>query len=452
MASPLPETPRSALDRLGRAPRLRLAWLSGSVAVVSVLGGVGRRLLDLAVGLVGTVLTAPVALVTAALAASRKTPWIRHRTYLGRGMSPVQLGELPSAGPFARLPWLWALLRGDLTLVGPAPTPEEERAALGPADLPRFQVRPGLANLFRLREAANIAFEGRSAADLEQVHTAGFARELGILVRSVPAALIGVRVSAPPREIRLLDVRIDNWTMEGALAWIAATPRGARTRQLAFVNPDCLNKAFEQPGYREVLARADVVLPDGIGIHYACRMTGTALAANVNGTDLFPRLCAAAEESGRSVYFLGARPGVVEALVVKCRERWPRLQIAGRRDGFFARGGDEERAVVDAIRASSPDLLLVAFGAPSQDLWIAAQLEKLGARVAIGVGGLFDFYSGRVARAPQWMRELGLEWVWRLLQEPGRMWRRYVIGNPLFLYRVWRWRRRGPYDDARSPK
>jgi N-acetylglucosaminyldiphosphoundecaprenol N-acetyl-beta-D-mannosaminyltransferase len=434
-----PDTSRTALDALGRAPRGRRVRLSAAMAAAAVASAILRRSLDIVVAFALTVLTLPVVLAIGAVAAVRGRPALAHDAYLGRLMTPLALGHLEGAGPFARVPWLWAVLRGDLSLVGPAPLPAASRTALTTADLPRFQTRPGLAHLFRLREAANIAYEGRTAADLEQLHRASAGRDLGILLRSIPAAILGGRASAPPPVLDLLDVEIDNWTMEQAVDWLVSARREGRARQLAFVNPDCLNHAFTRPSYRAALDGADVVLPDGIGIHYACRLTGTALAANVNGTDLFPRLCEALGRTGQSVYFLGAKREVVEALAARTRETWPGLAVAGFADGYFPRGGAEERAVVDAINASNADVLLVAFGAPAQDEWIGAFRDRLAVRAALGVGGLFDFYSGRIARAPGWMRELGLEWVWRMLQEPGRLWKRYVIGNPLFLYRVWRW-------------
>ncbi|MBP9143253.1 MAG: WecB/TagA/CpsF family glycosyltransferase [Thermoanaerobaculia bacterium] len=428
---------RTALDRLGRAPRLRRARLQISLTAVAFATAAVRRTIDLAVASTLSLLTAPLALAFALGARLRRRPALARETYLGRWQQPIDLACLVSGGPLARLPWLWAVVRGDLALVGPAPLLESQRDELGPADLQRFAVRPGLANLFAVRRSANIAFEGRTRADLEQVHAVGPAGEIGLLLRSVPAALIGGGPLAAPRELTVLGVRIDNWTMPEAVDWLLA-PREGGTRQLAFVNPDCLNKAFEHESYRRVLASCDVVLPDGIGLHYALRMRGLALAANVNGTDLFPRLCDAASGARASIYFLGARPGVVDDLAAKVRERWPALRIAGTRHGFFARDSAEEREVIGAIRAAAPDLLLVAFGAPAQEEWLAAHRAELGVGAMLGVGGLFDFYSGRIRRAPAWLRELGLEWTWRLLQEPGRMWRRYVIGNPLFLWRAFR--------------
>lgn len=430
----------TAVDRLGPASRLRRARLQVSRAFVTFAVAAIRRLLDLLVAVSLSLLSAALACFLALVARLRGRPALHRETYLGRWQQPIELARFTVGGPLAQLPWLWAVVRGDLALVGPAPLLEARRDELGPGDLQRFAVRPGLASLFAVRRSANVAFEGRTHADLEQVHALGLAGEAGLLLRSVPAALLGSGALATPRELRILGVRIDNWTMPEAVGWLLAAPRGA-SRLLAFVNPDCLNKACERESYRRVLATCDVVLPDGIGLHYACRMRGQALAANVNGTDLFPRLCDAAAGAGASIYFLGARPGVVDALVEKTRERWPTLRIAGARHGFFARDSGEEQEVLAGIRAAAPDLLLVAFGAPAQEEWLAAHRTELGVGAALGVGGLFDFYSGRIRRAPAWLRELGLEWTWRLLQEPGRMWRRYVIGNPLFLWRAFRERR-----------
>ena len=123
------------------------------------------------------------------------------------------------------------------------------------------------------------------------------------------------------------------------------------------------------------------------------------------------------------------------------RERFPALAIVGFHDGFFK--PEETERILEEINNSNADILLVAFGTPKQELWLAEHHDKLKPCVRLGVGGLFDFYSGRMPRAPIWMREIGMEWSWRLLQEPGRMWRRYLIGNPLFLYRVWLQKNRG---------
>lgn len=433
---------RTALDevdggrRVGRAAR-RLGRRVGALA-----GAAGVRAGEVAVSTAVLLVAAPVLAVVAAAGRLRGRPWLVLRPCLGRRRSRIVLPELALGGVLRRVPHLWSVVAGDLALVGPAALTPAEAESLQPADLDRFLVRPGVVDLYRIRRAANIAFDGRTAADRELVHATGAGAALGILVRGLAAAAIGGAPAAPPRRLDLLDVAIANLTMDEAVAAVTQALDDDRPRSVCFVNPDCLNRACTDHDYREVLAASDLVLPDGIGIHYACRLLGTSLAANVNGTDLFPRLCETLGGSGHALYLLGGRPGVTNALCAHLAERWPRLRVAGHHHGYFERGGDDERALIDAIAASGASVLLVAFGAPAQEKWIAAHRDRLGVAVALGVGGLFDFYSGRVPRAPAWLRELGLEWSWRLLQEPGRLWRRYLIGNPLFLFRVWRWRRR----------
>ena len=159
----------------------------------------------------------------------------------------------------------------------------------------------------------------------------------------------------------------------------------------------------------------------------------------MNGTDLFPKLCEALSGSGIGLFLLGGRPGIAEAVADWVREHHPGAEVRGTRHGYFDR--NEEESVFADIASSGAQVLLVAMGVPLQDLWVRRNLHRIGACVAIGVGGLFDFYSGRIPRAPLWMREMGIEWIYRFWQEPGRMWKRYFLGNALFLAPVWGERR-----------
>jgi N-acetylglucosaminyldiphosphoundecaprenol N-acetyl-beta-D-mannosaminyltransferase len=303
-------------------------------------------------------------------------------------------------------------------------------------------VRPGVVCLWWLRRRANIAYETEAAVDGEYVDSQSPMRDLGIVLRSLPAALYGETAAGPaPDAIRILGIEIANLTMTEAIEWIAGRLDASEPAQLCFVNPDCANIAVRDASYRGVLSRAALVLGDGIGIKIAGKILGTPIKQNVNGTDLFPRLAAALAESGRSLYLLGARPGIPDLVAAWIRERHPEARIAGIRHGYFT--AEEEPGVVSEIRASGADVLLVAFGVPRQDFWIERHLAATGVKVAMGVGGLFDFYSGRIPRAPVWMREIGMEWFYRFLQEPGRMWRRYFVGNAVFLWRVWRQRKSG---------
>ena len=240
---------------------------------------------------------------------------------------------------------------------------------------------------------------------------------------------------------RVFDVPIDCTTEETAVRELidaASHPsKDGIARLFAFVNAHCLNVAYTNARYRDVLAHAAAVWPDGTGVRMAGSRLGFPVPENVNGTDLFPLVCRAAEKAGLSVFFYGARAEVVEKVAENVARDYPSLKVAGFVNGYAP---DEE--VLSKIRAAKPDLLFVAKGVPGQELWIADHQHDLACRAAIAVGGLFDFVSGRIPRAPKWMRRLGVEWAFRLYQEPVRLFRRYVIGNPLFLLRVARAARR----------
>jgi exopolysaccharide biosynthesis WecB/TagA/CpsF family protein len=202
-----------------------------------------------------------------------------------------------------------------------------------------------------------------------------------------------------------------------------------------------LNIASHDEDYSAVLQQADRILADGIGLKIGSRLLNQALKANVNGTDLFPRLCERAAIHGYSLFLLGGQPGVAAKAAETMQQRYPGLEIAGTRDGFFT--PEQEAEIIADINASGAAILLVGFGAPKQELWLSRVKQSLASPVCMGVGGLFDYYSGRIPRAPLWLREMGLEWAWRFCQEPMRMWRRYLVGNPLFIYRVLRQRQQG---------
>lgn len=154
----------------------------------------------------------------------------------------------------------------------------------------------------------------------------------------------------------------------------------------------------------------------------------------MNGTDLLPHLCRAIAASGDSLFLLGARPGVAEDAARNLAAQAPGLRIAGTCDGYFSPAAEEE--VIARINSSGAGVLVVAMGASRQELWLERNHGRLTPPVRLGVGGCLDFHAHRVSRAPQWLREMRMEWIWRLLQEPGRMWRRYLIGNGVFLLRL----------------
>lgn len=228
-------------------------------------------------------------------------------------------------------------------------------------------------------------------------------------------------------------------------AVVAALVEGAasgRRCTVQFVNAHCVNVLRRDPAYRAALDGADLLLPDGSGLAIAARLAGEHLGDNLNGTDLFPELCREAAARGQSIFLLGGRPGVAAATAAAMVERFPELRIAGSRDGFWNK--EDEPGLIEAVNRSGAGIVLVALGVPLQECWIAQVRDRLEAPVVMGVGGLFDYYSGTIPRAPLLLRRAGCEWLWRLAQEPRRLFGRYVLGNPVFLFHAARhaWIRR----------
>ena len=341
-----------------------------------------------------------------------------------------------------KLALLLNIVRGDMSWIGPQALTVAEAAKVPANCIQRFKLRPGLVSPWTLQQRVGIAHQAEHLYNYAELADLSLRARIGLLGRALLSLLLnGNRQRPQPAQLKIFGIAIDNLKLQPALDWIMQQASGTRPSLLVFVNPHCLNIAYRQQAYRQVLQQADRVLPDGIGIKLGCRIQGVELAANLNGTDLFPLLCEQAARSGHSLYLLGGRPGIAQAVAENMQQRYPGLIIAGTQHGYFSAA--EEPAIIDNINASGARFLFVAMGVPRQELWLAKQQQHLRVPLSLGVGGLFDFYSGRIPRAPLWLREIGLEWSWRLLQEPGRMWRRYLIGNPLFLYRVWREKRAG---------
>lgn len=205
-------------------------------------------------------------------------------------------------------------------------------------------------------------------------------------------------------------------------------------RRVYFLNAHCANVRVRNSAYAAALENADMVLPDGIGVELAARMTGKGLTENLNGTDFTPELLRAAARQGKSVYLFGAKPGTAESAARKLALTIPGLRIAGTRDGY--EGAADSEAAIAHINRSGADILLVAMGVPMQELWIDRNAERLSPRLILGVGALFDFLAGNVRRAPELVRKAKAEWVWRLAMEPRRMANRYLVGNFTFLARA----------------
>ena len=336
----------------------------------------------------------------------------------------------------ARLALLPLVVRSTLRLIGTSITSGEPKRP-SPENGYLLKTPPGLISLWYLRSRSNTGHEGQAATEWEHHFSRTPLSDLTLLLRAIPASLYGSKDTTRARALSLFGIRFANLSMVESISLLeqAALQRTTAT-SVFFINPDCLNKTFADPDYQETLATADHVFPDGIGLTIAGKILGTPLKENVNGTDMLPFLCQMAAARDLPLFLLGGRPGVAEKMAENITSRYG-VTVAGTHHGYFDHE-HESSHMVELINAAEPAIVLVAFGAPLQEKWIRAHQQQLRAGVVMGVGGLFDFYAGTVRRAPRWLRELGLEWFYRILQEPGRMWRRYVIGNPLFLFRVLR--------------
>lgn len=246
-------------------------------------------------------------------------------------------------------------------------------------------------------------------------------------------------VNALPRRARMYvqGVRVDNIDASTALETVKAytraeTPRVCRT--IVFTNVHTIHLARSNPALRGCVNGADLVLPDGSGLKIAGRLYGRPILENLNGTDFTPRVLAEAESAGWKVYLLGGRSDVIVAASERLRELFPALRIVGVHQGHFT--PDEERTILEEINMLKPDILLVGMGSPIQEQWITSNAPRLRVKASFAVGGFFDFLSGEKRRAPEWIRRIGAEWLFRFSQDPVTKWQRVFIEIPVFLVRL----------------
>lgn len=229
-----------------------------------------------------------------------------------------------------------------------------------------------------------------------------------------------VAVATAAEAVRVIASRLDD---------------GVFTR-IAFFNAHCVNIAYDRPDYRAALADT-LILPDGIGIDLASQLLyGTSFPENLNGTDFLPLFLSHIDRPLR-VALLGAAPGTAEQAALAFARAIPRHSFVAISHGYFSPGAETE-AVLDRLRQARADVVLVALGVPRQELFVARHLTADHATLVFAVGALLDFMAGEVPRAPKSVRRIRLEWAYRLLVEPRRLWRRYLLGNPRFMVRVLR--------------
>jgi len=229
-----------------------------------------------------------------------------------------------------------------------------------------------------------------------------------------------------PERIDILGVPVDGVGMEGALDFLCQhIAEGEGCATVFAVNPEKVMRARRDRPLRDLLASATLLIPDGIGVVLAARWLGLGHFGRVPGSELMPNLCERAAARGYSVFLFGARPEVNAAAANELTRRYPALKIAGRQDGYIDES--DMPGLISRINASGADILFVALGSPRQEAWMHAHAPQLTVKVAQGVGGTFDVISGRVNRAPKLFLALNLEWLYRLLSDPRRVWRQRVL-------------------------
>ena len=229
--------------------------------------------------------------------------------------------------------------------------------------------------------------------------------------------------------IEFLGCRMHPWTMEQSVSEIGRRLNRCDFTQHVVVNVAKLVNMHSDRELREAVLACDIINIDGMGVVLGGRFLGRKIPERVAGIDLFHELLKYAQGTNHSVFFLGAKAQVVEEAVANLRNQYPGLPIAGFHHGYF---WDDEAAVVDKISQSGATMLFVAITSPKKEQFINRWRERLGVKFAMGVGGTFDIVAGLTKRAPKWMQNAGLEWLYRVLQEPGRMWKRYLVTNSTF--------------------
>jgi N-acetylglucosaminyldiphosphoundecaprenol N-acetyl-beta-D-mannosaminyltransferase len=252
--------------------------------------------------------------------------------------------------------------------------------------------------------------------------------------------------TTPSRRVRMFDIAVDALTMEESLDRAEALLEAERPVHHVCLNAAKVVRLADDPQMRQIFDDAGMVHVDGVPVRWAGRFLGAEVPERVAGIDFMEAMLDRAADRGWRVYFLGATEEVVQTAVAVELERHPGLHVVGVRNGYWT--PEEEASVVAEVAAQRPDLLLLALPTPRKENFAHDHLDELNARFILGVGGSFDVAAGVTRRAPVWMQRIGMEWGFRLIQEPRRMWKRYLTGNSRFLLLVVHERRRNRRVDT----
>jgi len=229
----------------------------------------------------------------------------------------------------------------------------------------------------------------------------------------------------------MYGLHVSTMSFRETVRWLVDRAEAGSRTNVAALNAGKVVGMRHDPELRRAMEAADLVLPDGSPVVWAGRLFGRRIPQRVTGVDVMDATMSEAERRGLAVFFLGARPEVLARAVQAVRARHPGLKIAGSHDGYFSEEDDAE--VVGILRRSGAHLCYLGISTPKKERWVARRIGDIGIPVVMGVGGSLDIMAGITTRAPRWMQRLGLEWLYRLILEPKRMWRRYLFGNPEFL-------------------
>lgn len=238
-------------------------------------------------------------------------------------------------------------------------------------------------------------------------------------------------------EVNILGTRFHKLKVNELIDEVVQSAKNQRKTIISNVNVRAMNFAYKLPWYREFINKSDLVFCDGFGVLLGAKMCGCKIKSSHRMTcpDYIENLVSACEKDNVSLFLLAGKPGTVDKAIAKLKLVAPKLKIQGHH-GYFDKLGKENELVIKQINQFKPDILYVGFGMPLQENWIRKNIDKIEAKVFLPLGACLDFYTGEVYRGPRWMTNNGLEWATRLFTEPKRLWERYIIGNPLFLYRV----------------
>lgn len=247
------------------------------------------------------------------------------------------------------------------------------------------------------------------------------------------------------KKVNIGNVLMDNVTMQETLDALEGFIARRTPCYMTNPNVDIVIRYNRDPEFADYYKEGALCVADGMPILWAAKFLGTPLKEKVSGSDLVPKVCELADRKGYKLFFLGGRPGAAEAAKIKLHETMANLKVVGTYAPPFGfeKDKDELEKIEVMIKNARPDILFVGLGAPKQERWIKQYHQKIGVPVSMGVGVTFEFIAGIVKRAPKWMQNIGLEWLWRLCMEPGRLWKRYLIDDTQFFGMILRQKIRG---------